>query len=98
VPPASKLPREEDEYSPRLGSPRARSDDGAVPTYAASTALPYPHQERAVAGLRAQLRYLLAPGETADWAMLTVTGPNEVPDARGHVWFTYTAEVTTGTD
>ncbi|WP_346619635.1 hypothetical protein [Blastococcus montanus] len=64
-------------------------------TYAVRTALPYPqHRERAVA-LRAQLRYLLPPGETADWATFTVSGPTEVPDACGHTWFEYVAEITT---
>jgi hypothetical protein len=39
------------------------------------------------------LRYLALAGETADWSTFTVTGPAEVPDARGNTWFEYAAEV-----
>lgn len=69
-------------------------DDGGVSTHGASTALPFPHRDRAAAGLRAQLRYLVPDGETADWATFTITGPTEVLDPRGNIWFEYAAEVT----
>lgn len=59
----------------------------------ATTALPYPHLERATAGLRAELRHQLGAGELADWSTLEVTGPSKVPDARGRVWFEYSATV-----
>jgi hypothetical protein len=60
----------------------------------ATTALPYPHLERATAGLRGALRQqLLAAGVVAapDWSTLTVTGPEEFADERGQVWFGYWA-------
>jgi hypothetical protein len=84
---------------PRGASPLSRlgSDHDTVPTYGAQTALPYPHRERAAAGLRAQLRYLLPVGVAADWSTFTVTGPTEVPDARGNTWFQYEGRVSTGT-
>jgi hypothetical protein len=66
-----------------------------VPQYSATTALPYPHRERATAGLRAELRHHLRAGEQADWATLAIAGPKHVPDARGRTWFEYVATVQT---
>lgn len=63
-------------------------------TFTATTALPYPHFDRAMAGLRAELRHqLLSAGVTGapDWSTLTVTGPEEFTDANGHLWFGYWA-------
>jgi hypothetical protein len=62
--------------------------------FTATTALPYPHLERATAGLHAELRHqLLATGQQPDWSTLAVTGPTEVADHRRRVWFEYTASV-----
>lgn len=66
-----------------------------MPHHSASTALPYPHLDRATAGLRAQLRHRLAADELADWSTLEVQGPAQVPGARGRVWFEYRATVHT---
>lgn len=60
-------------------------------TYTATTALPYAHLERATAGLRAELRHQLAAGKLADWSTLQVTGPAEVLDGYGRLWFEYRA-------
>jgi hypothetical protein len=63
-------------------------------TFEATTALPYPHLDRATAGLRGELRQqLLAAGDVdrPDWSTLTVTGPQEFADARGQMWFGYSA-------
>jgi hypothetical protein len=63
-------------------------------TFTATTALPYPHLERATAGLRGALRQqLLAAGVMAvpDWSTLTVTGPQEFADERGQLWFGHRA-------
>jgi hypothetical protein len=60
----------------------------------ATTALPYPHRDRSTAGLRAELRHRAGDGRP-DWATFEVTGPVEVPDARGRVWFEYRATVGT---
>jgi hypothetical protein len=67
-----------------------------VSTYAATTALPYPHPERATAGLRGELRrQIVQTGglEPPRWDTLEVTGPVETIDARGHTWFEYRATV-----
>lgn len=64
-------------------------------SYEAVTALPLPRLDRATAGLRAMLRSQLASGGLPDWSTLVVTGPDEVPDARGRSWFEYRAEMTT---
>jgi hypothetical protein len=61
----------------------------------ASTALPYVHRERAIAGLRAELRHRLGPGELADWSTLQVAGRDQELDRAGRTWFTYTATVET---
>jgi hypothetical protein len=65
-------------------------------TFTATTALPYPHLERAAAGLRAELRHqLLAHGHDADWTTFYVAGPTEVPDVLGRKWYEYQATVHT---
>lgn len=67
-------------------------------TFTATTALPYPHDERATAGLRAELRHqLLAAGVEGapEWATLTVTGPEKFTDGRGQTWFGYWATLDT---
>ena len=67
-------------------------------TYTASVVLPYPHIFSAVAGLRAELRHRIvdrAGGQLPDWNTLTVTGPTADRDARGRVWFEYTATLET---
>ncbi len=67
---------------------------GAVPLYAATTALPYPHLQRATAALRAELRRRAAEdGELPDWDTLAVTCLEETRDGRGPTWFEYRAEV-----
>ena len=64
----------------------------------ADTALPYPHRERATAGLRAELRHRATDaGLLADWGTLEVSGPVERPDARGRRWYSYRATVTATT-
>jgi hypothetical protein len=65
-----------------------------VPTVEACCAYPYPHCDRAVAGLRGALRLRLSPGETPDWSTLVVTGPTTTTDGRGNTWYGYAAEVT----
>ncbi|WP_346619620.1 hypothetical protein [Blastococcus montanus] len=67
-----------------------------MPIYSARTALPYPHRERAGAGLRAQLRWQFASGEVADWSTLAISGPVEVVGRQGRFWYEYSAEVTAG--
>lgn len=67
-------------------------------TFTATTALPYPHLERATAGLRAELRnQLLVANVVAvlDWTRLTVEGPAEFTDDHGRVWFGYWATLDT---
>lgn len=62
----------------------------------ATTALPYPHLERATAGLRAELRrQLVAAGvhDAPDWDTFTITGPTTTKDARGNTWFEWAARV-----
>jgi hypothetical protein len=64
----------------------------------AITLLPYRHDERAAAELRADLRRQLLTAdiyETALWDTFEVTGPVEIEDDRGQVWFQYRASVTT---
>jgi hypothetical protein len=72
--------------------------------YSASAALPYQHRQGAAAGLCAELRHLVelgyllgrqSPEESPDWDTLVVTGPTETIDARGRVWFEYSATVST---
>lgn len=63
-------------------------------TLTATTALPYPHLERATAGLRGELRrQLIASGEhdAPRWDTVEVAGPFETTDARGRTWFEYRA-------
>jgi len=60
--------------------------------------LPYRHDERAAVELRAALRRQLLTAdtyETALWDTFEVTGPVEIEDERGQVWFEYRASLTT---
>lgn len=63
-------------------------------TYTATAALPYVDADRAVSGLRGQLR-MLADGDGAvpDWATLRVVGPDEVVGRHGVVWYEWTGAV-----
>ena len=62
--------------------------------YRASAVLPYAHRERAVAGLRGQLRVMaVAGGTTPDWTTLAVEGPTMAPSLRGRTWFEWAATV-----
>jgi hypothetical protein len=66
--------------------------------FTATTALPYPHLERATAGLRAELRQRLLVARHRDapnWARLTVEGPEEFTDGTGRTWFGYWASLET---
>ena len=68
---------------------------------AARTALPYPHLERATAGLRCDLHLQLVAASSVDWPHWDageVTGPVETTDARERMWFEYRASLETGTD
>lgn len=68
-------------------------------TYTASVVLPYPHTSCAAAGLRAELRHRVvghAGSQVPDWSTLLVTGPTLDRDARGRVWFEYTATLGAG--
>lgn len=67
-------------------------------TFTATTALPYPHLERATAAMRAELRHRLADGgvrEAPDWTRLAVEGPVEFTDNNGNTWFGYRATLET---
>jgi hypothetical protein len=71
----------------------------AAETYTASVVLPYPHASCATAGLRAELRHRVigaAGGQAPDWSTLLVTGPRLDRDARGRLWFEYTAVLGVG--
>lgn len=65
--------------------------------FTATTALPYPHLERATAGLRAALRHqMLGAGvQVPAWDSLEITGPVETTDGRGRLWFEYRATLAT---
>lgn len=68
-----------------------------MPTFTATTALPYPDAERATMGLRGQLRWDIAAGGLADqvdWSQLMVTGPTQSSGVHGRVWFEYSATIT----
>lgn len=61
-------------------------------TYRAKAALPYMDAERAVSGLRGELRKLAAAeGAAVDWSTLRVVGPDEVIGAHGVVWYEWCA-------
>lgn len=63
-------------------------------TYNATAALPYIDPERAVSGLRGQLRLLAGQDNTVpDWNTLRVFGPDEVVGQYGRVWYEWTAAV-----
>ena len=60
----------------------------------ASAVLPCEDPRSAIAGLRTELRRLVTSGEQPgdpDWRTLAVSGPHRSTDARGRVWFTYSA-------
>src|SRR4051812_43765746 len=91
---AGVVPLMDDPICAGGGDQRRQRDDDPEPSYEAHTALPYPHTDRAAAGLRAQLRHRLGRGETPDWATFTVTGSVATSDARGRTWYEYRAELT----
>jgi hypothetical protein len=63
-------------------------------TYRAKSALPCIDHERAIAGLRADLRKLAADqGAPIDWSTLRVGGPDEVTGADGVVCYEWTGTV-----
>ncbi len=68
------------------------ASDHADVTFTATTALPYPHFDRATAGLRHKLLTAGVTG-TPDWSTLTVTGPEEFTGGNGNLWFGYWAMV-----
>ena len=72
----------------------APAADRAEVTYLATVQLPYRDVRSASLGLRAELRHRVAAGgEPADWDTLVLHDPRPSSDARGHVWFEYTAVV-----
>jgi len=72
----------------------APAADRAVRAYAVSVSLPYRDAGSAARGLLAELRHrVTAGGEVADWDTLVLHDPRPSSDARGHVWFEYTAAV-----
>lgn len=65
-------------------------------TYRARAAYPYVDRDRdrAVSGLRAQLRELAAAeGAAPDWSTFHVAGPDQVIDLHGIVCYEWTAAV-----
>jgi hypothetical protein len=65
-------------------------------TFTATTALPYPHLERATTGLRGELRRQMVATQVPEaprWDSLEVRGPVEATDGRGRTWFEYRAAV-----
>jgi hypothetical protein len=78
------------------GPDQAAVGDHFGVTFTATMALPYPHMERATAGLRGALRQqILVAGvvTSPDWSTLAITGPQKFADERGQVWFGYWATV-----
>lgn len=70
-----------------------------MPTFTATTALPFPRTDRAVMGLRAMLRQEFAAAgapSPVDWADMVVSGPVEHADAKGHTWYGWSATITSG--
>jgi hypothetical protein len=73
---------------------RAPTAERAARAYAVSVSLPYRDARSAGRGLLAELRHRVAAGgEVADWDTLVLHDPRPSSDARGHVWFEYTAVV-----
>ena len=64
-----------------------------VQTFRATVAYPYDNQDHATAALRGALRLKVPAEPGPDWSTLQVTGPEELIDARGNVWFEYRGEV-----
>jgi len=76
------------------GSHRSTRARPAARPYAVSVTLPHRDAGSAARGLLAELRRRVsAGGEVADWDTLAMHGPRPSSDARGHVWFEYTAVV-----
>lgn len=62
--------------------------------YRAAAALPHEDRNRALDGLRGQLRIMaVATGATPDWTTLTVAGPDEVAGAAQRMRFEWHASV-----
>jgi hypothetical protein len=62
--------------------------------YRAKAAYPYINRDRAVSGLRGQLRALAgAEGGTPDWSARRVSGPDQAIGVHGVTWYEWTAEV-----
>lgn len=62
--------------------------------FQAAAALPYNDRQRAMAGLRGQLRLMaIADGVTPNWLPMTVEGPVEVTGLHGATWYEWTATV-----
>jgi hypothetical protein len=62
--------------------------------YRAAAALPWSDRDRAVAGLRGQLRVMaVAARATPDWKTLVVDGPSEVVEPRGGTLYEWRGEV-----
>jgi hypothetical protein len=62
--------------------------------YRAAAALPHEDRNRALDGLRGQLRIMaVAAGATPDWATLRVAGPDEVAGAQQRMRFEWHASV-----
>jgi hypothetical protein len=64
-------------------------------TFTATAAYPYVDCDRATAGLRGQLREIVAKAGAGepDWSTLAVDGPTETEGLHGRVWFVWTAGV-----
>ena len=63
-------------------------------TFTATAAYPYINRERAVLGLRAQLREAAANADQdPDWSTFGVEGPVESPGRHGVTWYEWTATV-----
>jgi hypothetical protein len=62
--------------------------------YRAAAALPHEDRNRALEGLRKQLRIMaVAGGATPDWATLTLAGPDEMAGAQERIRFEWHASV-----
>jgi len=63
--------------------------------FLATAAYAYVNRDRATAGLRGQLREIVASAGAGvpDWSPLTVAGPVEVPGRHDRSWFVWTGRV-----
>jgi hypothetical protein len=66
-------------------------------TFHATVAHPYSDRERAVAGLREELRQVAARASAGapDWSSLVVGEPHEITDAHSRTWYVWLATVET---